>query len=377
MQSLSARRTHLGPLAREACSPAGNLASWWAGRADPDRQEWPLAGRRLRVQSPLTLGREDVDVLMDAPMVSRRHAVVRPVDGGLEIDDLGSTNGTWVNGERIEGATRLAEGDVIGVGSVLAVVESDEAPIPRAASVVRDATAVSGALPEWQTFAGKGVTVHAPQGSYPAGRAAAELRDAEKAIAALEALLSPPPDRLGQPVEVYLTDAVVEEVSPITRASDEEGLLRVVQPENPGAPIVYDLARLLVGRWFGPEAARAALFVDGIAGIAGSRLGSTPSIEEADEAVRGELAGGGEVSVFSPDPGPVVPISFVGFLLKTHGPEALRRFLETYDPDRRDQAATEVYQRPLGSLEELWLSSLRELTGFRATLGVLLGHLRL
>ena len=234
----------------------------------------------------------------------------------------------------------------------------------------------SGALPEWQTFAGKSVTVHAPQGSYPAGRAAAELRDAEKAIAALEALLSPPPDRLGPPVEVYLTDAVVEEGSPITRASEEEGLLRVVQPENPGAPIVYDLARLLVGRWFGPQAARASLFVDGIAGIAGSRLGSAPSMEEADEAVRAELAGGGEVSVFAPDPGLVVPISFVGFLLKTHGPEPLRRFLETYDPDRRDQAATEVYQRPLGSLEELWLSSLRELTGFRTTLGALLGHLR-
>jgi ABC-type multidrug transport system fused ATPase/permease subunit len=336
----------------------------------------PLVGQRLRVIAPLTLGREDVDVLMDAPLVSRRHAVVRPVDGGLEIDDLGSTNGTWVNGERIEGVTRLAAGDVIGVGSVLAVVEWDEAPtVTRSASVVRDAAVVSGALPEWQTFAGKGVTVHAPQGSYPAARAAAELRDAEKSIAALEALLSPPPDRRGEPVEIYLTDAVVEEGSPVTRASDEEGLLRVVQPENPGSPIVYDLARLLVGRWFGPEAAKASLFVDGVAGIAGSRLGSAPSIDEADEAVRAELAAGAEVTVFSRDPGPVVPISFVGFLLKTHGSEPLRRFLETYDPERRDQAAAAVYQRPLGSLEELWLASLRELTGFRATFRALLGHL--
>ena len=51
-----------------------------------------------------------------------------------------------MNGERIEGATRLAAGDVIGVGSVLAVVEWDEAPTAtRDASVVREATAVSGA----------------------------------------------------------------------------------------------------------------------------------------------------------------------------------------------------------------------------------------
>ena len=56
--------------------------------------------------------------------------------------------------------------------------------------------------------------------------------------------------------------------------------------------VVYDLASLLVGRWFGPEAAKASLFVDGIAGIAGSRLGSAPSIEEADEAVGAELRGG-------------------------------------------------------------------------------------
>jgi ABC-type multidrug transport system fused ATPase/permease subunit len=336
----------------------------------------PLAGRRLEVASPLTLGRENADVLMDAPLVSRRHAVVRPVDGGLEIDDLGSTNGTWVNGERIEGATRLAAGDVIGVGSVLAVVEWDQAPAPTAtASVVREATAVSGALPAWQTFAGKYVNVHAPEGSYPAGKAAAELRDAEKAVAALEALLTPPADRLGEPVDVYLTDAVVEDGAPASQAASEEAILRVVQPESPGAPIVYDLARLLVGRWFGSEAAKASLFVDGIAGIAGSRLGSAPSMEEADEAVRGELASGGDVSIFSPDSGVVVPISFVGFLLRTHGPEPLRQFLETYDPDRRDQAAAAVYQRPLGSLEELWLAGLRELSGFRATFKALIGHL--
>jgi ABC-type multidrug transport system fused ATPase/permease subunit len=115
--------------------------------------------------------------------------------------------------------------------------------------------------------------------------------------------------------------------------------------------------------------------VNGIAGIAGSRLRSAPAIEEADEAVRAELAAGAEVSVFAADPGVVVPISFVAFLLKTYGPEALRRFLETYDSERRDQAAAAVYQRPLGSLEELWLSSLRELSGFRATFRALLGHL--
>jgi ABC-type multidrug transport system fused ATPase/permease subunit len=330
----------------------------------------PLAGQRLQVITPLTLGREDVDVAMDAPMISRRHAIVQPVDGGLEIVDLGSTNGTWVNGARIEGPTRLAAGDVIGLGSVLVVVEWEHAP-----TVIGGATAAAGALPAWQTYAGKRVVVHAPEGSYPARQAAGELRDAEKAVAALEGLLAPPPERLGAPVDVYLTDAVVEDRAADSPAGTREAIVRVVQPEDPGEPITYDLTRFLVGRWFGPEAASASLFVNGIAGIAGSKIGGGPSLEEADAAVRAELAAGREVSIFAPEPENVVAVSFVGFLLKTHGPEPLQQFLAAYDPERRDQAAADAYQRPLGSLEELWVAGLRELSGFRATFRALLSYL--
>ena len=53
---------------------------------------------------------------MDSPDDLRRHARVRPVDGGVEIEDLGSKNGTWVNGAQIDGPTRLAAGDVVGIG---------------------------------------------------------------------------------------------------------------------------------------------------------------------------------------------------------------------------------------------------------------------
>src|SRR6266498_1226264 len=83
----------------------------------------PLAGRRLEVGSGLVLGREQADVVIDDPGVSRRHAVIRPVEDGLEIEDLNSLNGTWVNGRRIAGATRLAPGDRVMLGDSFFEVE--------------------------------------------------------------------------------------------------------------------------------------------------------------------------------------------------------------------------------------------------------------
>ncbi|MFH1736832.1 MAG: FHA domain-containing protein, partial [Actinomycetota bacterium] len=51
------------------------------------------------------------------PGISRHHADIRLEDGRYIITDLGSTNGTFVNGKRIAEA-RLKNGDKIGVGKV-------------------------------------------------------------------------------------------------------------------------------------------------------------------------------------------------------------------------------------------------------------------
>jgi class 3 adenylate cyclase len=75
-------------------------------------------GREIRVAGRLTLGRgDDAGVRIDDPEISRAHAVVSPTAQGLEVQDLGSLNGTWVNGERISGVTPLARGDVIKIGA--------------------------------------------------------------------------------------------------------------------------------------------------------------------------------------------------------------------------------------------------------------------
>jgi len=92
----------------------------------------PSAGRALYVDSPLVLGRGNADVVIDDQEISRRHALVRSEGDSLEIEDLDSLNGTWVNGRRVQRA-RLVEGDIVKIGRTVAAVEVGRPTRPRAA----------------------------------------------------------------------------------------------------------------------------------------------------------------------------------------------------------------------------------------------------
>ncbi len=73
-----------------------------------------------------TVGRATrADFIMDAPMVSRVHCRLTAGAAELEVIDLGSTNGTFVNGERIDRAT-LKGGDLLGVGRVELTIEKSD-----------------------------------------------------------------------------------------------------------------------------------------------------------------------------------------------------------------------------------------------------------
>ena len=88
-----------------------------------------LEGRRIEVSRELVIGRENVDVDIDDAELSRRHFAVRPMAGGLEVEDLGSRNGTRVDGTRIDGPTRVRDGAVLTVGMTTFAVEvPQEAP---------------------------------------------------------------------------------------------------------------------------------------------------------------------------------------------------------------------------------------------------------
>jgi pSer/pThr/pTyr-binding forkhead associated (FHA) protein len=68
------------------------------------------------VEGELVIGREGNEISLDDPELSRTHAVIRLNRDALEIEDLGSLNGTWVNGTRIGSAVLLRPGDLVRLG---------------------------------------------------------------------------------------------------------------------------------------------------------------------------------------------------------------------------------------------------------------------
>ncbi len=78
------------------------------------------AGERIPLSAAVTIGRSEENSLQVADrFISSRHALVCLRDGRRILVDRGSTNGTFVNGERVEDEVELSEGDRIAVGNTV------------------------------------------------------------------------------------------------------------------------------------------------------------------------------------------------------------------------------------------------------------------
>lgn len=67
-----------------------------------------------------TLGRSaDNTIVLDSTRVSRHHVKITILPGGAVIEDTGSTNGTYVNGQQITAQCQLSSGDIIGVADYI------------------------------------------------------------------------------------------------------------------------------------------------------------------------------------------------------------------------------------------------------------------
>jgi hypothetical protein len=77
-------------------------------------------------QDTIRVGREPgVDILIDNPSVSREHCEVRRTDKGWIVADLGSANGTYLNGKRIGSGHALVKGDEIQLGKFSILFEKE------------------------------------------------------------------------------------------------------------------------------------------------------------------------------------------------------------------------------------------------------------
>ncbi len=83
----------------------------------------PHKGSTLRAQIPCVIGRKQADIYIKDKHVSRRHAHIIELEGKFFIEDLDSTNGTYVNDKEIK-VCELSQGDTITVGETSLKIDS-------------------------------------------------------------------------------------------------------------------------------------------------------------------------------------------------------------------------------------------------------------
>src|SRR5580658_6801328 len=93
-----------------------------------------ISGKYQGGEFPISLDRQiivgrssDLDMVLVEDMVSRKHAKIAMQGDQIWIEDLGSTNGTFVNGEKIK-RSRLKEGDRVLIGTSILKVIAGDAP---------------------------------------------------------------------------------------------------------------------------------------------------------------------------------------------------------------------------------------------------------
>ena len=147
-------------------------------------EQSPSEGAEHAVAQGTTIGREGCDITLGDPDVSRRHAEIQISNGDILISDLGSTNGTFVNGERIDQPRSLRDGDEVRIGAVVwrlrapagatrlaGTMSAEEAG---AAATPSQATTVRPAAPAPEPAAAEPPTAPQPAASEPAAPAVSE-----------------------------------------------------------------------------------------------------------------------------------------------------------------------------------------------------------
>ena len=112
------------------------------------------AGKEIAIAgTQFVIGRdEDCNLRPASPAISKKHCAVYYKDGEPFVRDLGSTNGTFLNDQQVEGERALAEGDKVRVGPLdftvkLVGAKSDNTPLPNALKSVGPASSTTSLRP--------------------------------------------------------------------------------------------------------------------------------------------------------------------------------------------------------------------------------------
>lgn len=120
-------------------------------------------GKAIRLEGPVTIGRhKSCELVIRLAQISRRHARIVPVGDGWVVSDLGTQNGTQVNGQNIT-EHQLVDGDEISISSVQMRYRDEKAVIAAGAAAGNVGRASDDALPA-SLVAGAASSVPAPAG---------------------------------------------------------------------------------------------------------------------------------------------------------------------------------------------------------------------
>ena len=208
---------------------AADVASLVAKRTGPARATTATGGRLVSLvdgkeyaiaEAGVVIGRDaSCDVVVAQNEVSRHHASIAPADTGYVLTDT-STNGVYVNGERVEGSRLLARSDVITVGSEEFRFYADVPPMARPAAA---ATPVPGAT--------------APAAAEAAPAAAPPLEPAPSPVAAAAASAPPPaPSPAPRPAPAPISEEppTLPKAEPGAPAPDRRPVLAELELLNEG-----------------------------------------------------------------------------------------------------------------------------------------------
>lgn len=296
--------------------------------------------RELLVGRALVVGRDCEGAVVDDPSVSRRHLVLESDVAGLKVTDLGSRNGTFVNGVRLGTSAALRPGDRVRFGEADIVVlgaPPGSPPPPRIEQL--EAYPTDGAVLRFRPgTAGARAAPAMALGVRRAARRLTGLGPDLRSVSPQICLVDPFPDPHRKD-EMVTAGSVVD--------ADRREIWMAVTPESPPEPPERPLA-LLLGAYL-PDAAEIEFLLEGY-GLAVADGPSPdgylrdlvlPPLDEADGQLRTAMAE-----------------SFVRFLLARSGREAFLRLLTTVPPGSLDAGFQDTYGKGISALEESWAQSL-------------------